>query len=81
MEINRLLHEGGNHGNSEEAQPYYQFHLLSLTIVWAGAVNIGIIVYLFRHSVITYYLHAIIMWVACIFTFTGAFMQIIKDQG
>ena len=84
METNRILHAhvGDSHEDiGIEGGASYQFHFLSLTIIWAGAVNVGIIVYLFRHSVITYYIHAIIMWIACIFTFCGAFMQIVMGQG
>ena len=54
-------------------------HLTVLTIMWAGVANLGILVYMFRQTVITYYLHAIIMWVLAIFTFVGAFLQLIKD--
>ena len=54
-------------------------HLLILTIMWAGVANLGILVYMWRQTVITYYLHAIIMWVLAIFTFVGAFLQLIKD--
>ena len=49
--------------------------------MWAGVANLGLIVPLFRHTVVTYYLHAIIMWVLAIFTFAGSFLQLIAESG
>ena len=70
----------GDEGDSNTGAAY-QFHLLSLTIIWAGAANLGLIVPLFRHSVVTYYLHAIIMWVVAIFNFAGCFMELVVEEG
>lgn len=56
-------------------------HLLVLTIVWAGVANLGLIVPLWRQTVLTYYLHAIIMWVLAIFTFVGSFMELVVESG
>ena len=56
-------------------------HLLILTIMWAGVANLGILVYMWRQTVITYYLHAIIMWVLAIFTFVGSFFELVAESG
>ena len=39
--------------------------------------NLGIIFPLFRQTVLTYYLHALTMWIVAILTFVGTIIQII----
>ena len=54
----------------------FRFHVISLTIIWVGMANVGLICRLFRHSLLSYYIHAISMWIVAIFTFVGSFMEI-----
>ena len=86
MEVSpvRFLHEQskplvGDDGGGLGA--LFQMHLLILTIMWAGVANLGMLVYLWRQTVITYYLHAIIMWVLAIFTFVGSFFELVAESG
>ena len=68
---------GDGHLPSEPAVSVLTFHCYILTIVWCGLANLGMIFPLFRHTVITYYLHAITMWIVAILTFVGTIIQII----
>jgi formate-dependent nitrite reductase membrane component NrfD len=64
--------EGGGEGEGDA----FNLHLLSLTIMWAGVANLGLIVPLFRQTTVTYYLHTLLMWIVCIFTFVGSYMEL-----
>ena len=83
--MERTLHEQDptlvGDGDGNDLMAAYDFHLLVLTIIWGGVVNIGLIVPLFRHTVITYYLHAFIMWIVAIFNFAGCFMELVVESG
>ena len=48
-------------------------HRLTLTVMWTGVANLGLLAPLFRHSVLSYYVHSISMWIVAIFTFVGVF--------
>ena len=52
-----------------------------LTVGWCGVANLGLIMPLFRQSVVTFYLHAICMWGVVVCTAVGVIGEIIVWDG